>query len=84
MFNLLPVLALRTEAALFENLAARLFWAVLGTALGLWQGPLAMIALTAGLIATSVLLRSLGRLPQAPRLARRPAAPAGFAHPQGA
>ncbi|PWR22258.1 hypothetical protein [Zavarzinia compransoris] len=83
MLSLLPVLALRAEAALFDNLAARVLWAVLGTGLGLWQGPVAMIAMTAGLIATSALLCALGRLPQAPRIARAPAAAIGFARPQG-
>lgn len=68
--SFLSLFALRADAALFANPAARLGWAVLGAALGLWQGPVAMIALTAALIAVSEILGHIARRPAAPRIAR--------------
>ncbi|MCF4165241.1 hypothetical protein L2U69_06270 [Zavarzinia compransoris] len=66
----LRLFAIRADAALFANPAARLGWAVLGAALGLWQGPVAMIALTGALIAVSEILGHIARRPAAPRVAR--------------
>lgn len=80
--SLLRLFACRAEATLFASPAARVIWAVLGAGLGLWQGPVAMIAMTAALIALSELLDVIARRPAAPRLARPRAV--SFARPQQA
>lgn len=64
--------ARQADAALFGNIAARAVWAVLGAALGLWQGPVAMIAFAVALIAVSETLSLLSRLPASRRRAPRP------------
>ncbi|MFA5122555.1 hypothetical protein [Zavarzinia sp.] len=83
--TVLRLFALRAEAALFDSVAARVAWAVLGAALGLWQGPLFMIGLTAALVVLNALLGAIGSLPASPRNARAVASRAPLmARPQGA
>lgn len=68
----LRTIARRADAALFGNIAARAAWAILGTALGLWQGPVTMIVFAFGLIALSETLNFLSKLPASRRQAPRP------------
>ncbi|RJF80743.1 hypothetical protein D3874_27015 [Oleomonas cavernae] len=68
----LRTIARRADAALFGNIAARAAWAILGTALGLWQGPITMIVFAFGLIAVSETLNFLSKLPASRRQAPRP------------
>lgn len=72
--NLLRMIAGRADVALFGTIAARVGWALAGAALGLWQGPVAMLAFAFGLVAVSETLSLLARLPASPRRTPRPQA----------
>ncbi|MCW0183111.1 hypothetical protein [Zavarzinia sp.] len=82
--SMLRLFANRADDALFGNFLARAGWALVGLALGLWQGPLGLIGLTVGLVLLSSLLGLIGSLPAAPRLARTGHAAMGLARPHGA